>query len=191
MKKNEQYIGVDEKYVPSKDSEEKTNSGEKKGLKIIKGIGIGYLVFSGIMLVLIIALFIFVFNMFSGISKQSSDIIDGTKDIIYRNGDIIDSANDIIYQGIKDTNAGNFNSNLESYVGTQYGLDVLNLLDKVVTKIKKNADHSIMVVYGTTTTTNTDEIVAIKKQLEDTSKYEISFDYDSNGYIYKVTITNY
>ena len=177
MKKNEQYIGVDEKYVPSKDSEEKTNSGEKKGLKIIKGIGIGYLVIICIILIFTTALFIFMFNMFSGISKQSSDIIDRT--------------NDIIYQGIKDTNAGNFNSDLESYVGTQYGLNVLNLLDKVVTKIKKNADHSIMVVYGTTTTTNTDEIVAIKKQLEDTSKYEISFDYDSNGYIYKVTIANY
>mgnify|MGYP004613517163 FL=1 len=63
------------------------------------------------------------------------------------------------------------------------------LLDNVITKIKKNADHSITVTYGTTT--KADEITTFKKQFDRTSQYEVALDYDSNGYINKVTITNY
>ena len=80
---------------------------------------------------------------------------------------------------------------MEIYSGTSYGSQVFSLLDNVVTSIKKNADHLITVTYGAITTSNTDEITTLKKQLDSTSKYEVSFDYDSNGYINKVTITNY
>ena len=80
---------------------------------------------------------------------------------------------------------------MEIYSGTSYGSQVFSLLDNVVTSIKKNTDHLITVTYGAITTSNTDEITTLKKQLDSTSKYEVSFDYDSNGYINKVTITNY
>ena len=88
-------------------------------------------------------------------------------------------------------NVDEFNFNLETYTGTQYGSSVSSLLDNVITKIKKNTDHSITVTYGTTITSNTDEIMNLKKQFDKKLQYEISLDYDSNGYINKVTIMNY
>lgn len=84
-----------------------------------------------------------------------------------------------------------FNFGIESYNGTQYGSTVTSILDKVVTKIKKNSNHSITVTYNSTTTSKTDEIILLKKQFDLTTKYEVSMDYDSNGFINKITISNY
>ena len=112
--------------------------------------------------------------------------------------EIKNKATDIINQGINNIDEGHskievdeFNFDLEAYSGTQYGSSVSKLLDNVITKIKKNADHSITVTFGTTKTSKTDEIITIKKQLDRTLQYEVSLDYDSNGYINKVTIENY
>ena len=82
MSKNGQYVGVDEKYIPEdekyvdnnlnneikndvhnmyqgakeyvsdKDNQEKMKNAGKKSLKIAKGLGIGYLVFVGIVIVM-------------------------------------------------------------------------------------------------------------------------------------------
>lgn len=95
MKKNGQYVGVDEKYIPEdekyvdnetnkeikdsindgllsvknyitdKDNQAKFKKTGKKGLKILKGVGIGYLIFFGFVFIMIITIFIMVFvNMF-------------------------------------------------------------------------------------------------------------------------------
>ena len=107
-------------------------------------------------------------------------------------------ANGIIDRGINTINeqsdkmdADDFNFGLESYSGTKYGSLVTSLLDKVVTKIKKNTNHPITVIYGSTTTSKPDEITSLKKQLESSKQYEVSMDYDSNGYISKITIADY
>lgn len=57
--------------------------------------------------------------------------------------------------------------------------------------IKKNSDHPIVVVYNDQTISNANDIIAIKKEIKETSKYEIVFDYDNEGFINKVTIINY
>ena len=88
-------------------------------------------------------------------------------------------------------NVDDFNSDIESYSGTQYGSTISTLLDNIITKIKKNTDHSITVIYGNTTTSKADEITTLKKQFDKTMQYEVSLDYDSNGYINKVTIIDY
>ncbi len=207
MKKNEQYVGVDEKYVPEdekyvdnnlnneikkdmhdiyqgakgyisdKDNQEKMKNVGRKGLKIAKGIGIGYLAFAGIVIVMVIAVFILVFSQFFKINKQGDEVRD--------------KATNIINQGINNMNVDDFNFDIETYSGTQYGSTVSRLLDNVITKIKKNTNHPITVIYGITTTSKTDEITTLKKQFDRTTQYEVSLDYDSNGYINKVTITNY
>lgn len=214
MKKNGQYVGVDEKYIPEddkyvdnnlnseikndmhnmyqgakeyvsdKDNQEKMKNVGRKGLKIAKGIGIGYLVFAGIVIVMVIAVFILVFSQFFRINRQGDEIRNKANDIINQGINTIDD-------GYNKMNVDDFNFDLETYSGTQYGSSVSRLLDNVITKIKKNADHSITVTYGTTTTSKADEITALKKQFDRTSQYEVSLDYDSNGYVNKVTITNY
>ncbi len=213
MKKNEQYIGVDEKYVPEdekyvdnnlnneikkdmhdiyqgakgyvsdKDNQEKMKNVGRKGLKIAKGIGIGYLVFAGIVIVMVIAVFILVFSQFFKINKQGDEIRDKATNIINQGINNIDD-------GYNKMNVDDFNFDIETYSGTQYGSTVLRLLDNVITKIKKNTNHPITVIYGTTTS-KADEITTLKKQFDRSIQYEVSLDYDSNGYINKVTITNY
>ena len=214
MKKNGQYVGVDEKYVPDdekyvdnnlnsdikndmhdiyqgakgyvldKDNQEKMKNIGRKGLKVAKGIGIGYLVFAGIVIVMVIGVFILVFSQFFRMNKQSLEIRDKETNIINQSINAIDD-------GYNKMNVDDFNSDIESYSGTQYGSTISTLLDNIITKIKKNTDHSITVIYGNTTTSKADEITTLKKQFDKTMQYEVSLDYDSNGYINKVTITDY
>ena len=204
MKKNGQYVGVDEKYIPKeekyvdnsvnneikglvndgiksakdyiseKDNQEKIKNVAKKGLKIFKGIGIGYLAFIGFIFLMFIIIFSIVISGFFSIKKESEDMFDKNINTHYSTYDI-----------------ASFNSDLEMYKGTEYGSSVSRLLDNIVTKLKKNNNHPIEVIYNNNNITNTDDMIAIKKELDSSSKYEVTFDYDSNQFINKVTITKY
>ena len=57
MKKNAHYVGVNDKYIP----EEEKYVDDTKSIKNIRKYNIGYLVFMGIMLTIVISIFIFVF----------------------------------------------------------------------------------------------------------------------------------
>ena len=72
--------------------------------------------------------------------------------------------------------------------GTQSKFVLSNYLDEVVTKNKTNSKHTITVTYKETTTSSEDGIVKIKHTLDENAKYEVSLDYDSDGFINKVTI---
>lgn len=61
MKKNGQYVGVDEKYVP--EEERYVEGDSKKNAKILKGVGIGYLaVIIFIFIIVIIAFVVIIMN---------------------------------------------------------------------------------------------------------------------------------
>ena len=81
-----------------------------------------------------------------------------------------------------------FNSPFEMYTGTEFGSAVSSLLNAVITNNKKNQEHLLTVIYGTHNTTNPEEITNIKKELDDWHKYEVSLDYDEDGYANKITI---
>lgn len=134
--------------------------------------------------ILFILIFVFVFSDFF----KANRLIDGT----------IDSFGQIYDQATADANNTNdkiqtsaFNSKMEVHAGTQYGLAVSRLLDTVIENIKKNPGHSIIVTYGATSTVDTDKITALKKEIEQSAQYEVSLDYDSHGYINKITISEY
>ena len=88
----------------------------------------------------------------------------------------------------EDMDKDSFNNTFEMRAGTQYGSFVSLLLDDVITNNKTNADHIIEVVFDDVTTSNSDEIKNMKKDLGTFSQYEISLDYDENGYVNKATI---
>lgn len=81
-----------------------------------------------------------------------------------------------------------FNHSFEFYVGTQEKFFTNSLLDKISTNNKKNNNHLLTVIFKEHNTTNPEEITNIKSELNDSSKYEISIDYDKNNYANKVTI---
>ena len=211
MKKNGQYVGVDEKYIPEdekyldkednneiidmvnkgintaknyindKDNQEKIKKTGKKGLKLLKGISIGYLIFFGFITLMIIVIFVFVIiNMFNT-NKRVEDLKNNSNEMV-------DRMNDNINKEYNSREINLFNSELELFTGTQYGSRISSLLDIVVTKIKKNSSHLIEIVYKDATLSNPNDIIKLKDNFEDWTKYEVSFDYDAKGYINKVTI---
>lgn len=211
MKKNSEYVGVDEKFIPENEkyvndsilgSTEESKKKMKKALKI--GLGVwAILVIVGIAFFVIVVMLIFnhsknmnkqVFDIFSSATEQ---IKDGMQEQNDPNKTInqMQQVTDAMMGSMSgqstinnDINKQSFNATLEMYSGTEYGSSVGNLLDKVVTSNKTNKDHIITVIYKETTTTSENEIVKIKHSLDKFTEYEVSLDYDAKGYISKVTI---
>lgn len=228
MKKNGEYVGVDEKYIPEeekyvdnetnreikdsindglrsvknyvtdKDNQEKFKKTGKKGLKVLKGLGIGYLVFIGIVIVLVVSVFVIVFVNMAKMNDRADDVYDQA-------GSIIDKVTDEMNDNSSTNNNNNSNSNqtndgyskvqikafnapFELYSGSQSGFFLENLIDKVVTNNKTEANHIITVVYNETMTAVPDEITNLKQNFEDSKEYEVSLDYDTDGFVNKITI---
>ena len=81
-----------------------------------------------------------------------------------------------------------FNSVYEMYTGTGYGSSVGRLIDEVSTNNKKDKEHKITIKYNDVSTQEPDEMLEIKKQLDDWTKYEVIFEYDEDGFIYQAII---
>ena len=112
--------------------------------------------------------------------------------------DKIQKANDEFEEESKkhkeEMNKNSFNSSFETYDGTQVGTGVSHEIDEVMQNNKKNSDKLIEVVFdGTSYGTDAENIKNIKNSLKDFNGYnlqyyEVSLDYDDNGYVNKVTI---
>lgn len=81
-----------------------------------------------------------------------------------------------------------FNNTYEMYTGTEYGSTVGRLIDEVSTNNKKNKKHQITIKYKEISTTSPEEMKDIKKQIDAWTKYEVTFEYDEDGFIYLATI---
>lgn len=81
-----------------------------------------------------------------------------------------------------------FNNNYEMYKGTEYGSSVGRLIDEISTNNKKDKNHLITVKYKETSTQEPEKMKEIKKQLDEWTEYEVTFEYDENGFIYLATI---
>lgn len=205
MKKNGEYVGVDDKYIPEDEKyvddsllgDKQINQENIK--KVAKKIGIGYLIFMGLIIAVPIGLMIFFgirFNNYFNKSKNMfNEVLDKTTSQIEKSQSTINKAEEDFQEKINKQKeqankieADSFNKNFEPYSGTVYTLFLNTLLDNVVTNNKKNSDKLITVVYNTTTTSNPDEIITLKQSFEEGKKYESILDYDSNGLVNKVTI---
>ncbi len=86
-------------------------------------------------------------------------------------------------------NAEIFNSTFYGYKGTKSTFFVKNCLDEIINSNKSEKSHIITLKYNDKETSNPDEILEIKKSLDESKQYELSMGYDSNGFINKITIT--
>lgn len=211
MKKNSEYIGVDEKFVPEDEkyvkdsilgSREESKNKIKKGLKI--GLG-AYAIWVLLGIVFFVIVVVLILNHSKKMNEQIFQFYDNAVDQI-NNGtqtgndttntmdemqDVMNGMGNMMNEFMNNQNSTDktsFNASLEMYSGTEYGSSVGNLLDKVVTSNKTNKEHSITVIYKETATTSEAEIVNIKHLLDKFTEYEVSLDYDANGYVNKVTI---
>jgi hypothetical protein len=149
MKKNGEFVGVDEKFIPENEKyvNESLLGDKEKSQKIAKRFGIGYFV---MMFIPIIVFIIMATLMMSGNNKRK------------------------------------FNMNFQYMQGERTGADWR--LDEVITNNKTNDKHIITVVYKEQTYITEDEIITLKRLLDDITKYQYSVDYDENGYINRITI---
>lgn len=200
MKKNGEFVGVNDEFVPEEEkyvddsilgNKQERDQKLKSAVNIGKKIGIGYLCFAGIVVILFIVIFDSFFSRFFKIQDMASDVIDKATDQI---GTTIDqmgastgTSNDISNQA-SQADIKSFNRDYELYSGTGSRLMVRGILDTVVTNNKTNSARVITVVYNTTTTTDPNEIVILKQSFELGKEYEVMLDYGTDGYVNKVTI---
>lgn len=93
----------------------------------------------------------------------------------------------IIEKVISELEIKRFNGSFEIYSGSSMGGNVTVVLDKIITNNKTN-DRKITTKYLETETQNENEIRNIKKQIGTFDNYEIIFEYDADGFIYKAII---
>ena len=210
MAKVNEYVGVDDKFVPegeqkrthvqepiigsenaqkvresitgginkltSEEGKAKVKAGTKKGLKIAKGIGIGYLIFWVIGIVLFLVIFIFVLVQMIGIFGRTQDKMD---DINNASSSIVDNLNEAT------NNATTKKNNLHLHSGVNLRAYVSDDLEKIYTN-NKEGEHLITVINGTTSTTDPQEIRTLANSIEDESmskKYDITIEYGDDGYV--------
>ena len=98
------------------------------------------------------------------------------------------------YLNSKDNNDDNdfdaqwFNMKFSEFNGTKSTFFIKGYLDRIVTNNKTEKEHIITVKYLDKETSDSDEIVAIKKSLAENGEYELSMDYDEKGFFNKLTI---
>lgn len=227
MVKSNEYVGVDEKYVPeeeqrkthvqepiigsenaqkirdgiagganaltSDEGKEKIKAGAKKGWKAAKGIGIGYLTFICIGVVLIIIVFIVIIvtfikgqntqdrlmsSMAEGYSKSASEMRD----------DYEDFENEVMNQYQNATK-----NNLDLHSGVSWRMYVSDDLEKIYTN-NKSGEHLVTVVNGSTSTTDPQQIRVLADSIENESiskKYDVSIEYGDDGYIKTYTFEEF
>lgn len=150
-----------------------------------------------ILVVIIVFIIIKLFSDFAIFNKKSSELdnLTNTQENIFdKFFNIFNQATNIIDDNIESMNesekkfeTGNFNNIIEMYKGTRKGNIVNKVLDEIITSNKKN-DKKITVNFNGIEIQNSEEIQNLKTDIISSDDYELSFDYDEEGYINKTTI---
>lgn len=134
-------------------------------------------------------------NKANEIKERSNKLNNQDFDNIYDDTkDEIDSAREKINEEMKKQQIDSFNRKFESWLGTQTDSGVSFELDKIIENNKKNKERLIEVIFdGNSYGTDPESIKSIKNNLRtfngyEVQKYEVSLDYNDDGYAYKVTI---
>lgn len=166
--------------------EEEKMKPEKKERKFILYIMIIIFVASSVTLIYRVGLSLK--DKFDAIKEESNKHINNV------NQQIQDVQNKIKEEEAQEE-IDDFNRDFEVWVGTETEDGASFQIDKVIKNNKKNSSHLIEVVFdGTSYGTDPSSIQSIKNSLStwtadnNLQYYEVSADYDSNGYINRVTI---
>ena len=89
---------------------------------------------------------------------------------------------DLIGNATNEMDKMQFNGTLELYKGSKTETSVKKLLDEIIT-INKKEERKVTLKYGETETQAADEIKNIKMNIKEDSNFEVSFEYDEEGFI--------
>ena len=131
------------------------------------------------------------FSTVDKLSSQQQNIIgdsEGNVQGMMGNAEeIFNNVQGIMGNAFGQVNITRFNATLELYKGSQKGASVKRLFDEVITSNKKD-ERKITVNFIETETQDVEVIKNLKSNIVDFDNYEISFEYDAEGYIYKAVI---
>jgi len=117
------------------------------------------------------------------IDKQLADEETNAKDF----ENIQQNVENLIQNSNDKFNISRFNGTLELFKGSNSGMQLKRLLEEVITN-NKTEERKIIVKYNEIETQNVDEIQNLKLSVKDSNNFEVTFDYDEEGYINKATI---
>lgn len=158
---------------------------KEEGLKIVKGVGITYLIIGGIVFVIIIAIIgIIIFNVskINSNNNSNNNFKDNAMDDLFD----IDTEED---SGFDEVQIMGFNAQFELYSGTQSAFFMEPLLNNISLNNKKQKEHIVVILYDNKEISSSEDVVNFKHSLDDNADYEVSLDYDEDGFVNKVTIT--
>lgn len=151
------------------------------------------------LVVIALILGIYKISNFRTVNKAAGEILTTSKEIDKESSSIFMSFMNLIKEIVsgqieeqkeedKQNEIKQYNSKFDIYSGKQYGNFLDNLLENVINNNKTQKEHIITVKYNQKETNIPEEIKTIKSQLEKLDEYEVTLDYDDNGYVNKVTI---
>lgn len=151
------------------------------------------------LVVIALILGIYKISNFRTVNKAAGEILTTSKEIDKESSSIFMSFMNFIKEIVsgqieeqkeedKPNEIKQYNSKFDIYSGKQYGNFLDNLLENVINNNKTQKEHIITVKYNQKETNIPEEIKTIKSQLEKLDEYEVTLDYDDNGYVNKVTI---
>ena len=187
MKKNGEYVGVDEKFIPEDEkyvddsllgNREETT---KKVGKVVKTIGIGYLIYSLIGLIIFVIILVIALKFINGTFNQVNKNFDNF-------GNTYSSVQSQISNTQDQISKSSFNLDFENYSGTVRKTTLSTLIDNIAKNNKTNSSNIITVIYQDKSIVEGNEIIELKKQFLDNKQYEVILDYDENGYVNQATI---
>ncbi len=215
---NSEYVGVDEKFIPEEEKYQQSQYVEDSMLgnkeqtkqtvkKVAKVAGIAYLIYGGIILLVVIGIFVFVIsiigngvNNMNGAVDTNKEIVDGAQDIIDDTQDKIEDEED--NNNIVDENDNNnsndnnndlsinqFNDQFNMYNGTVDGITVSSLLTTILSSNTINQDNQITVNLDGSEATDITGISSLIGNVDMTANYTVTYGYDKDGYINKIEIT--
>lgn len=174
------------------ENENKTKTKDKDLRKILIPLIIA-------LVVIALILGIYKISNFRTVNKAAGEILTTSKEIDKESSSIFMSFMNFIKEIVngqieeqkeedKQNEIKQYNSKFDIYSGRQYGNFLDNLLENVINNNKTQKEHIITVKYNQKETNIPEEIKTIKSQLEKLDEYEVTLDYDDNGYVNKVTI---
>jgi len=187
---------------------------KRRVIRIGKFVIGAWLLYGIIVFAIVVIVMVLFFSLFRGVFSTASGFIGDagerqqqmSDDYANTSGEMTDTVNNMREDGM--TEFEEFSNNMENErdrnnhnfpfvqsAGTKRGTFVSRTIDDVISNNKQvNAGASngilVSVIFDNKETTDPVELVNIKSSIDTWTDYEVSIEYNGDGYIYQITIDN-
>lgn len=136
--------------------------------------------------------FFSLFDSTTDIQQDAINNIGNMEDKFNDTSEKVDEMQQDIIQNIQDAEnrfeTTGYNNNFTIYSGNKRGTTVKEFLEEVI-MVNTTNERKVIVKFNDKEIYDIEELRSLKDEVKDSKNYEIIFDYDTDGYIFKATIT--